>query len=80
MITLKEYLKELNKLVETYPNILNFPIVYSIDDEGNQYNKVINSPYLMQIEDISLDSNLEIVGFLGEDNIDFLDCNAVIIN
>jgi hypothetical protein len=41
---LKEYLEELNKLVEEKPNLLNLEIVYSVDDEGNVYKRVYYSP------------------------------------
>ena len=41
MITLKEYLERLNKLVEEHPEYLDLPLIYSVDDEGNRYEYVI---------------------------------------
>lgn len=41
---LKAYLAELNKLVESNPEALEFEVVTSIDDEGNGYNIVNYEP------------------------------------
>lgn len=41
---LKEYLKEINKLVEKNPDLLEREIVYSKDDESNGYQKVLYTP------------------------------------
>tara|TARA_B110000503_G_C7119301_1_gene401740 strand:- start:1473 stop:1724 length:252 start_codon:yes stop_codon:yes gene_type:complete len=79
IITLKEYLKQLNELVEEQPQALNFPLIYSHDDEGNYYQKVICFPSLAQIENIE-ERYLEIIGFCDETNILSEDCNAVTIN
>lgn len=34
---LKDYLNHLNKLVESRPEILEMPVIYASDDEGNIY-------------------------------------------
>ena len=39
-MTLKEYAESINKLAEKYPDIL---VVYSSDDEGNNFQKVHNT-------------------------------------
>ena len=37
---LKEYYEDLTKLVEARPEVLNFDVIYSKDDEGNYYQPV----------------------------------------
>ena len=44
MITLREYLEKLNKLAEANSEVLEYPLIYSQDDEGNRYNKVLYNP------------------------------------
>lgn len=36
----KDFLKALTKLMEENPDCANMPVVYSIDDEGNQFKEV----------------------------------------
>lgn len=58
-MTLKEHLDEINKLIESNPEVGNFPIIYSSDDEGNSYQPVWFKPTLVSV--INLDqSYLEI--------------------
>lgn len=40
---LKVYLKKLNKLTQKNPEYLNLDVIYSIDDEGNGFNEVLES-------------------------------------
>ena len=40
----KKYLEQLNKLAKERPELLNCEIIYSQDDEGNNYQKVENEP------------------------------------
>jgi len=84
MITLKKYIEQLQKLIEKHPKCENFQIVYSHDDEGNEYQRVINEPNLIQLHDPNQISYryLEVVGHYDEDfnDVDLKDCNAVIIN
>ena len=42
----KDYLKNLNKLVEEYPESLDYDVVYAKDDEGNGYDLVNYEPGL----------------------------------
>ena len=84
MIIVKELIKNLQNLVEKYPECENFQIIYSHDDEGNEYQRVINNPGLIQLENPNQESYrfLELVGHYDEnsDEITLKDCNAVIIN
>ena len=43
-MTVKEYLDKLQKLVEEHPEYLELKVVYSKDDEGNQFKPVIYDP------------------------------------
>ena len=43
---LKEYLEELNKMVLENPEILEYVVVYSRDDEGNGFQEVHYTPDL----------------------------------
>jgi hypothetical protein len=46
---LKQYIKKLNALEKEHGDLI---VVYSIDDEGNGYQKVEFDPTLMQVENI----------------------------
>lgn len=81
MITVRNLIDHLHKIIEDNPKLEDLPIIYSSDDEGNSYQKVHNLPGLSQVED--LDSwILEVIGFYDEDSdkIAKEDCNCVIIN
>lgn len=82
MITVKQLIKNLQELVKLKPECENYQIIYSHDDEGNEYQRVINEPNLCQLENPNQESYrfLELVGFLNNDDIVLKDCNAVIIN
>lgn len=54
-MTLKEYIDRLNKLAKDLPSALKLEVVYSSDDEGNNYNKVYYSPEVVNSDDM-LDS------------------------
>lgn len=41
---LKEYLEEINKLIKENPHILEYELVCSSDDEGNDFNPVYYGP------------------------------------
>ena len=78
----KDYLNHLNKIIKENPQIKEYELIYSIDDEGNEYNKVNNLPAIVQVENIEENRFLEIVGFYenGCEDINKKDCNALIIN
>lgn len=60
IMKLKAYLAELNKLVESNPEALEFEVVTSIDDEGNGYNIVNYGPGLGALVDGEWDDEIEI--------------------
>jgi len=74
----KEYLEKLNKLALDNPNSLEFELIYSHDDEGNEYQKVNHLPCLMEIENIEDNRFLEQV--YDENDEPGENCNTVIIN
>ena len=84
MITFRRYLKELNEFANKYPQSLDCRVIYSRDDEGNEYQEVVNDiPIFVQLENPNARQyrNLEIVGFFElDDSISIEDCNAVLIN
>jgi hypothetical protein len=57
---LREYLDDLNKLINSNPQTLDMEVIYSSDDEGNNYHKVIYLPSTMKAEDIN-SYHLEII-------------------
>jgi hypothetical protein len=50
MITLREYLAVLNKIVAENPEAINYSLIYSHDDEGNEIQRVINLPSVCYVE------------------------------
>ena len=79
MVTVDNLIKALTELSENGGG--NLPIIYSKDDEGNDFHKVNNLPLLVQVHDIN-EYYLEWVGEFNpdSDNIAREDCNCVIIN
>lgn len=82
MILFKQYLETLQEIAKKFPETLEFPVIYSHDDEGNEYQRVVNEPVLCQIENPEQKSyrNLEFIGIEDDDDINKKDCNALLIN
>ena len=80
MITVKQLISDLQELIKLKPECENYQIIYSHDDEGNEYQRVINTPNLVQLKNPDQKSYrfLELVDYY--DDISLKDCNAVIIN
>lgn len=80
MITVKELISNLQELIKLKPECENYQVIYSHDDEGNEYQRVINTPNLVQLKNPNQKSYrfLELVGHYND--ISLKDCNAVIIN
>jgi len=75
---LKVYLERLEHLIKQNPKILNHQVIYSHDDEGNEYQKVYFEPSLCTIKDLS-QQYLELEEPIY-DVTDETETNAVIIN
>lgn len=48
---LKDFLKNINELVKQNKELLELEVVYSVDDEGNEFNKIIFTPTIGTYED-----------------------------
>lgn len=48
---LKGYLKHIQDLVDKDPTILNREVVYSVDDEGNEFKLVTHPPTICSFKD-----------------------------
>lgn len=92
MQTLLSLKKNIDELLQKYPQFATLPLVYSSDDEGNSFKKVWNDISPAQFHNIQ-EWELELVGFLNEDNpegkmdedqmvddICYKDVNAIVIN
>ena len=51
MITLQEHIETLQKLAKENPKLKALPIVYSRDDEGNGFQKVVYQPGVGHIDE-----------------------------
>jgi len=49
-MTFKKYLEHLNQLAKDNPELLDVPVVYAGDDEGNYYDEVFYSPSLQHMD------------------------------
>lgn len=43
---LREFLLNLENAIEEHSDILNYEVIYSIDDEGNKFHRVLFKPTL----------------------------------
>lgn len=77
---LRDYLKSINELIEEYPEALEMEVIYSHDDEGNEYQEVINLPSICKIEEHTGYRFLEMEGYLNDGIENIKDCNAIIMN
>ena len=68
-------------MIKNNPEIENYEVVYARDDEGNQYDKVVFTPSLMQMSNINDTRDLEQV-YIAEDSVMLPgeDYNAICIN
>ena len=79
MRTLIDLLKDITTLLTEHPEWANLPIIYSSDDEGNNYQKIHNGLSPAEIYDLN-ERNLDLIGFLEGDGIDERDINCICIN
>jgi len=73
-INFKMYVDNLNRLLEEKPEIANFIVLTSKDDEGNGFNIVNYSPQLVVY------SGYDEVSFLSGGEVNVSDLNAVLVN
>ena len=77
---LKEYMKNLSQLIAERPEVLEFEVVTSIDDEGNGYNVVYFGSSIGVYDDHEFYSEENIEEEPDEYNYTKDDCNAVCVN
>lgn len=49
-MTLQEYIKNLQRMVENYPEVKDYVVVYAEDSEGNGYDRVTYHPTIGYFE------------------------------
>ena len=77
----KDFLENLEELLEDHPEVTNYEVIYSTDEEGNEYFPVYFDPSIGRFEK---DSGL-LLQFTGIEEfkdleLDDSDANAVCIN
>lgn len=53
LMTLNEYISNLQQLLSDNPELGNLPVIYAADDEGNNYQKVHYTPSTAFVDDIN---------------------------
>lgn len=79
---LKEYLENLLEQGKKYPELLEMELIYSKDDEGNEFNSVISTASPCEVENLEDGGDYIILGYaktVGGD-IELKNCNAIVIN
>ena len=59
----KQYMANLNKVLEEYPDTAEMEVHYSSDDEGNSYTPVHFKPSIMEVNEFD-----EVVDLAEEDD------------
>lgn len=80
MITLREYIANLNEFITQNPEALEYIVVCSSDDEGNSYSPVIYTPTLGVYKDRELITIESLEEEPEEYEVTEKDINAVCIN
>lgn len=80
MMTLKEWKKELDNLIASHPEVLDLSVIYSVDDEGNDYKTVEYSPCtgILKLDPAGNFQGLYLDSEVTKDEISR--CNAVCLN
>ena len=79
-MTLAQYLKGLHEFVALHPEALDQEVYYSIDIEGNGFDKVEVTPALVYFEDLENPDSPVFAGNQDDGGMPSDMCNAVIIN
>jgi hypothetical protein len=76
VMKLKDFLDELNALVSDNPKVLEFDVIYSVDDEGNSFHPITYSPTIGIYKNLEFYTTCESKEF----NLSTSDQNAICIN
>ena len=76
-MTLIEYVENLQKIITKNPEYAKLTVIFSSDDEGNDYQKVYNTPTLVEVDDL-LDRYLYVC--FSDSGEDSETPNAILIN
>lgn len=75
---LKQFLDHIHHHTKDIPNKDNLEVIFSIDDEGNEFKKVYFEPTLCKIENVD-SKNVNIVGFYEDNTIKKENINSICI-
>ena len=79
-MNLKQFLQAIEHHTKNIPNREDLEVVFSIDDEGNEYKKVHFEPTLCKVESSSSNSDyITAIQMLGDGEIEKEDVNAICI-
>ena len=78
MITVREFLADINEEIKHHPELLDMPIIYAVDDEGNDYKLVSCNTTKCYVEDSNV-RHLEV--YTDSESYDEVhEFNALLIN
>ena len=79
MKTIKDLLNHLNKITKEDPSLLELPLVYSRDDEGNGFNHVYYDPSLGYFDE-ERDGDFICEDVFDEHGLNKSEINSICIN
>jgi hypothetical protein len=75
-MTIQEYFNDLQELLATYPEAKDYEVIFSIDDEGNSFNRACYPPSIGKYEGSDFISK----GSFDEYDVDDSEANAICLN
>lgn len=80
IMKLKQFLEAIQHHTKDIPNRDDLEVVFSVDDEGNEYKKAFYEPTLCKIESAISDSNyITAIEMLEDGEIEKEDINAICV-
>lgn len=76
---LEKFLEHVQELTKNIPDRENLEVIFSVDDEGNEYRKVNLQPSLCEVEEDPQHSWIKVIGFEDDPYLDQKDINAICI-
>ena len=78
MITVREFLEDINEEVKNHPELLDMPIIYATDDEGNDFHLVCSNTTKVFYENSDTHYGINVTVSSEEETND--EFNALLIN